>query len=525
MSVPRLHRRPGMRAPLEELLSASHFRLGPYTSRVAKNLELHGGVTDDTAVAWIGADLPPLGAPSVSLGEARGTLGPQSFGFLDNQRGVAPLASPLPMRPRQGSVALVCARRDALVDVGPLVVAHDLGVSWIISVGDGDPEETLGFLGQDATTRAVLLSPGAGARPSVLGALGDKPVAVLGGEPLLRAAARRRAGSFSTEDIEEWLAFGLLAEADVGMPRRVLALVAGGGAAQITQMARTARLDLRVVPVDDDEPEELDEAVQRAAEETDLLLVAGIPRAALPQLGHPVLPLDVTAPERVRALLTVLAGRCVPAGPPLAKVNADRKRAQAIVAEAEGVLGDHDTKRVLNAYGVRVSRQAPASSHTAALRVAQQVGFPVDIVVPPEARRESDGRRKGPSEAAQAPQTIVRRAKAAPDVRRAAGVLLEEATFVLVREAFAETPRTRLAVRHEAGLGLVARIGEERAVLPLDRADVSCLARAAAGAEEQVLVDFLVRVAAAAEELNLELDLEMYVGSEPAVLSGSARRH
>jgi hypothetical protein len=514
-----------MRAPLEELLSASHFRLGPHTSRVAKNLELHGGVADDDAVAWVGADLPPLGAPSVSLGEARGTLGPQSFGFLDNQRGVAPLAAPLPVRPRPGPVALVCARREALVDVGPLVVAHDLGVSWIISVGDGDPEEALGFLAHDAATRAVLLSPGAGARPDVLGALGDKPVAVLGGEPLLRAAARRRAGSLSTEDIEEWLAFGLLAEADVGIPRRVLALVAGGGAAQITQMARTARLELRVVPVDDDEPEELEEAMQRAAEETDLLLVAGIPRASLPPLGRPVLPLDVTAPERVRALLAVLAGRCAPAEPPLPQVNADRKRAQAIVAEAEGVLGDHDTKRVLNAYGVRVSRQAPASSHTAALRIAQQVGFPVDVVVPPEARRDAESRRKGTPEAPKPPQAIVRRATAAAEVRRAAGILLEEATFVLVREAFAETPRTRLSVRYEAGLGLVARIGEERAVLPLDRADVSCLARAASGAEEKALVDFLVRIATATEELNLEIDLEMYVGDEPAVLSGSARRH
>jgi hypothetical protein len=464
----------------------------------------------------------------VSLGDARGTLGPQSFGFLDNRRGVAPLAAPLPARPRQGPVALVCARREAMVDVGPLALAHDLGVSWIISVGDGDPEEALGFLGQDAATRAVLFSPGAGARPDVLGALGDKPVAVLGGEPLLRAAARRRPGSLSTEDIEEWLAFGLLAEADVSNPRRVLALVAGGGAAQITQMARAARLDLRVVPVDDDEPEELDAAMRHAAEETDLLLVAGIPRASLPPLGRPVLSLDVTAPERVRALLAVLAGRRAPAGPPLPQVQADRKRAQAIVDEAEGVLGDHDTKRVLNAYGVRVSRQAPASSHTAALRIAQQIGFPVDVVVPPEARNDRASRRKGSpetSQAAQAPQTIARRAAVAADVRRAAGVLLEEATFVLVREAFNETPRTRLSVRYEAGLGLVAHIGEERAVLPLDRADVSCLARAASGGEEeQALVDLLVRVAVASEELNLEIDLELYVGDEPAVLGGSARR-
>ena len=36
---------------------------------------------------------------------------------------------------RRGSVALVVPRRDALPEVVPLLCSHDLGVSWLISVG------------------------------------------------------------------------------------------------------------------------------------------------------------------------------------------------------------------------------------------------------------------------------------------------------------------------------------------------------------------------------------------------------
>lgn len=513
MSLARPLRRPPMRDALDELLRSTRFRLGPRTARVAANLNAYGGTVDPGSSVWIGADLPPLGAPSVSLGTARGTLGPHSYGFFDAHRGVAPFAAPLPARPRPGPVALVCPRRDALVDVGPLVVARLLGVSWIISVGDGDPEDVLAFLAADEATGAVLFAPGAGARPEVVRVLGDKPVAVLGGEPLLRAAARRM-GGMATDDLEAWLAFGALAEAEVGKPRAPLAIVAGGGAALIAQMARAAGLDLHVATVDDDEEEVLEQAVAEAAAGADLLLLAGIPR---PTAGSvPILEIDPTSPARASALLAALAARLAPPPVPIPRVRADRVRAQAILDEIGENLGDHDAKRVLHIYGVRVSRQAPASSPTAALRVAQQLGWPVDVLIAPDPAAAS-------SRSAGVRAAAVRRAANTADLKRAAGVLLEQATFVLVREAFPARPRAVLAVRHEGKLGPVARIHDERALLPLDRADAIHLARSAAGDVARPLVDLLARSTACAAELGLDLELELHCGDEPAVVAASAR--
>jgi len=132
------------------------------------------------------------------------------------------------------------------VDIGPLLAARNLGFHGLFSVGDGDPAEVLHFLAGHAATHAVLFAPGAGARPEVVRALGNKPLAVLGGEPLLRAATRR-AGGMVTNDLEAWLAFGELAEAVVGKPRAPLAMVAGGGAALIARLAQTAGLELRII--------------------------------------------------------------------------------------------------------------------------------------------------------------------------------------------------------------------------------------------------------------------------------------
>src|SRR5207248_613893 len=110
------------------------------------NLSAYGGEVAGDAPAWIGLGRPPAEAPSVALGEYPGTLGPSSFGFLNNVGGVAALDAPLPSLPRRGSLALVVGRRDALPDLGPLALARNLGVSWIVSVGDGDPAEALAFL-------------------------------------------------------------------------------------------------------------------------------------------------------------------------------------------------------------------------------------------------------------------------------------------------------------------------------------------------------------------------------------------
>jgi hypothetical protein len=491
--------------PLAALLTADRFRLGRRTARVQGNLRLHGGAADPRAAAWVGDDLPPLGAPSITLGAARGTLGPHSFGFLDNRRAIAPYAAALPARPRPGPVALVCARRDALPDVAPLAVARGLGVAWIISVGDGDAAEVLRFLSTDELTRAVLLA--APADPAAALELG-KPLCLLGGDPLLRAAVRRAGGS-AVDHFEDWLARGALLDLGLAAPSRPRALVAGGGAALLAEAARAAGLALPITALPDDDPDDLAAALAHVAP-ADLLLLAGAaPGDALPAGGDPlppILPIDLGQPERVRALLRALAAPPLPAAPPSPARDHDRAAAQAILEAAVAELGDHDAKRLLKAWGLRVSRQAPANSATAAARVAAQIGYPVDLVA-------------GES---------VRRAAAPAELRRHAALLLESAPYVLVREAFPAAPRARLTVRRGPGLGPIARVaspaGDERALLPLAPADALLLARVAGAEDPGALADLLATACAAAAEHRLSLDLELFVGRPPAIVAASAHR-
>lgn len=503
--MPRPRLKPGSSgsgAQLAALLGAERFRLGRRTARVRDNLERVGGAADERAPAWIGAELPPHGAPSVTLGEGRGTLGPHSFGFLDNARGVAPYAAALPERPRPGGIALVCARREALPEVAPLACARGLGVSWIVSVGDGDAGEVLAFLARDPQTRAVLLA--APASPESLAALG-KPAVVLGGDPLTRAAARR-AGGAAVDDLEAWLQRGALHQAGASPGAPLRALVVGGGAPQLAQAARAARVPLEVQQLDDEDQAALERALadERARDPSALLLLAGAgaPTAEL----APAVALDLGQPEQVRALLAALADHAAPPAAAIPRARADRAAAEAIVAEAGGALSDHDAKRALKHYGVRVSRQAPAQSPTAAVRVAQQLGYPVDLVAGDE----------------------VRRAASAPELRRLAALSLAREPWVLVREPFPEAPRCRLQVKRARGLGaaqLAAQVGAERALLPLDRRDAILLAQAAGcAADPRPFVDLLARAAAAAEELDLTLDLELHTGPDPAVISASAKR-
>src|SRR5205823_1946413 len=158
----------------------------------AHNLATHGGESAGDAAPWIGIGRPPADAPSVALGDFAATLGPCSFGFLNNVGGVAALDAPLPTLPRRGGLALVVPAREALPDLGPLAVARGLGLSWIVSVGDGDPAESLAFLAADPATSSLAVVLGGGARGSTLRAvLGAKPAVVWGGDELCRAVVRR----------------------------------------------------------------------------------------------------------------------------------------------------------------------------------------------------------------------------------------------------------------------------------------------------------------------------------------------
>ncbi len=501
MPRPRIVLRPTRGLPLMTLLTADRFRLGPRTSRVLAHLRTFGGTADDQAAAWIGDDLPPLGSPSITLGGARGSLGPHSFGFLNNLRGIAPYAAALPVRPPPGSVAIVCGRRDLLPEVAPLAIARQLGVSWIISVGDGDAAETLAFLGEDSATQTVLLAASTSA--ASLKDLRGKSLLVLGGEPLLRAAARR-AGGMAFDDLEAWLAQALLRSAGIAhRPARLAALIAGGGAPLVRDAARNAGLAIDLQQVDDEDPDDFTQAAQTCGGEV-LLFAGGTP----PPSARPTLRLDLHHPAQVRALLRALA-ELEPASttalPPAAKV--DRAYTESILEEAGTVLADHDTKRLLKAYGVAVTRQAPASSATAATRVAAQLDYPVDLIA-----EHAEG---APS---------VRRAHGVAEVRRIAAVMLQRVPFVLVRQGFPASPRARLSIRRNK-LGWVAELGGEQALLPLRRADARVLAHAASEAtDEAQLTELLLQVATAATAHQLSLEVELFVGDIPTVVAARSQR-
>src|SRR5262249_33290651 len=61
------------------------------------------------------------------------------------------------------------------------------------------------------------------------------------------------------------------------------------------------------------------------------------------------------------------------------KLKVDRARADKACAGAGDGLGDQETKLLLSAYGVSVTRQAVAATPSAAVRYAQQLGWPVEV--------------------------------------------------------------------------------------------------------------------------------------------------
>lgn len=502
--------------PLYALLTARRFRLGAATERVAANLGRHGGVIAADAAAWIGAARPPEDAPSVGLGTFAGTLGPRSFGFVNVRGQVAPLDAPLPALPRAGGLALVVPARDALPDVGPLALARGLGLSWIVSVGDGDPAETIAFLNADAMTGSLGLVLGAGASgASLRGVLGAKPAVVWGGDALCRAVARR-AGAVVVEGaggLSSFLAHVQLYDAAVEPGAPVEVVVVGGGRAYVEDEVRAVALDARVVAVDERAPEELEAAIgAAAAARRPVVLVAGGPPAALPSVdGVQLLSADLRHPEHLRALLGALAAPPPEAEAARSRPRVDKELAARVRAEVDGALSDHDAKRLLKAWGARVTRQAPTNTPTGAVKIAKQIGVPCLLATAGEER---------------VAETIA-------DVRRIAALLLQSVSdrlpSVMVRERFPEVPRARVKVAPEKGLGLTMRVGAACALVPLLRADAQALAAATPArraADQRAVAELLGRIAACAAEEEVALELEIYVGAEPAVLSaaGELRR-
>lgn len=549
---------------LAQLLRARAFAVGEAGlagQRVRLNLQASAGELNPDGAVWLGLGPPPPESLAVGLGEHAGILGPHSFGFLNNVDGIAPLAAPMAEQPRRGSVALVVPRRDALPEVVPLLCSHDLGVSWLISVGDADPAEVVRFLAIDPATTGVLLALGRGVRAQTLhAALGAKPVVVLeppgllGRDPALHRAVARRAGAPIVRDLEEWLAHGALLEAGAAALRaplsrpaksasaaeaqrlRAAVVVVGAGADLVASESARAGLP-PPLKLDIDEPDRAAAALHKSAQRAELVILCG-PTTDTAALSPPqrTLRVDPAQPERLRSLLRAVA---LPARQPddaeLLSGPGDAARVQAVFRDlppplylsgavvSDEPLGDHDCKRLLHAYGVPVSRQAPVNTSTAALRVLTKLGLPVVLLPPPAPHKD------GLAAALAEEQTAVLCTTQA-EVKRHATLLLAAHPYILLREVLPPAPRLRLLVSPEKGLGPVLRLGRvpaaagseshlEAALVPLQRGEARELAawllaesmsigaateRPAAEAGLEELLG-QVSACAAAHELRLEL--------------------
>lgn len=567
---------------LAQLLRARAFCLsgeGALVARVASNLQATGGRIEEDAAAWIGTGIPPEGRVALSLGEAAGALGPHSFGFLNNLDGVAALAAPLPVheRPRRGHIAWVVPRRDALPEVAPLLWGRGLGASWLISVGDGDPAEVLRFLGLDPATSGILLALGRGARSQTLHeALGDKPVVLL--EPpsplardssLIRAVARR-AGAVVTAQLEEWLAHAALLDAaaengqasdgvatPAGPARRLRAavVVAGAGAdfvsSEVQKVRSQQRALLSVRAADSEDTALLDRELRQAALDAQVVVLCGSSDVVdSVRSPGPLLRVDPGQPERLRALLRALATPPPARDDKPAKGRVDRERVETVLSDlppplyvgsavvSDEVLGDHDLKRLLHAYGVRVSRQAPANTTTAALRILGKLSPPVELL--PAVTPDKDVERVVLEETA---AKVLCGTQA--EVKRQAALLLSRAPYVLLREVLKAAPQLRLQACPERGLGLVLRVGRtelgagrtgsgpgpaevwEAALLPLRLGEARNLAETLLGSSQlgtdadcdaKALCELLIGVSTCLEAHVLALDLIVLLAKEPVVV-------
>ena len=158
-------------------------------------------------------------------------------------------------------------------------------------------------------------------------------------------------------------------------------------------------------------------------------------------------------------------------------VDEDRLARQlAKIERGDRRLGDHETKVLLSAYGVPITRQAVATSPSAALRLAAKAGYPVDVKAwGPDVASELDG---APVELKLDSAAEVRRAYASVVAR--AGQSLD--TGAVIVRALPPTGReVRARVVHLAHLGptiIVEAAGQppEAAPAPLRLADANALA-------------------------------------------------
>ena len=248
---------------------------------------------------------------------------------------------------------------------------------------------------------------------------------------------------------------------------------ASGGrfAALLPEAGRVAATD--IVLIDRDE-------LAAARERTSAQLVPLVGRAELCE-ERPVLVglrpalAAASAAGRLRERLAAGLG---PADPAEAdELAIDRPRFERQLARLSERAGDHESKVLLSAWGVPITRQAVATTPSAATRLAKRAGYPVEVKPwGPDVPSELDG---CPVERGLATAADVRRACAA--VARAAGNPSGAAVIVRETPPAGRELRARVTRMGELGLTVILDVvgapGPVAAPAPLRRIDAEELAR------------------------------------------------
>jgi hypothetical protein len=194
------------------------------------------------------------------------------------------------------------------------------------------------------------------------------------------------------------------------------------------------------------------------------------------------------------------------------KLKCDRALADKAVAAAGAadLLGDHDTKRLLAAYGTAVTRQGVATTPSAAVRIAQTCGWPVEIKAWDPALADE---HEVPAQANVKNPPDVRRAFAA--AASAAGLQVGVPVIVRATPPAGREVSVRIERVAELGWTVVLQTGPRPACAPapLRRADAEELSAALessrageAALDRSALADLLVRASHAAVLREAEIE-------------------
>lgn len=192
-------------------------------------------------------------------------------------------------------------------------------------------------------------------------------------------------------------------------------------------------------------------------------------RPSLVGLASAVAAVELTG----QASLRIAAGDG-PSPSALGPEDVDVERFQRQIQKLGDSAGDHECKVLLSAYGIDITRQAVATTPSAATRIAKKAGYPVEV------------KPWGPNQPTETSGCVVQRGLAtAADVRRAFASVcsLGDCEAVIVRETPPPGREFSIRIEEQGPLGLMAflylpaQVHPAAAMAPLRSIDSDSMAR------------------------------------------------